>query len=1346
MKEYYPEDYAKLKKYISQGKWFTGGSSVEEGDVNSPSEESLIRQVLYGNQFFRREFGTESAEHTLPDCFGFPASLPSILAHAGLKGFSTQKLTWGSAVGIPFNVGNWIGPDGQSVVAALNATSYGSSIDGDLTKDPYWVERIAGDVTKTGVGVDFRYYGVGDRGGSVEEKDLKNLILSQKSDGPFKIYAGRMDKMFTDLTPEQKAKLPSYQGDLELTQHSAGSLSSEAAMKKWNRANELLADSSERASVAADWLGALPYDRDRITDGWLRFLPGQFHDLMAGTALPLAYTYTWNDEILAMNEFAGVLQQSVGGVARSLDTRVKGIPVVLYNPISIQRTDVAEANVTFADDAPSVVTVVGPDGKTVPSQVVSKSGKKAKILFLASAPSVGFTTYDVRPGISDASSGSELSVTDRKVENARYAVTLDEAGDVASIFDKKANKELLSAPARLVYQHENPREYPAWNMDWDDQKKPPSDIVTGPAEFKIVENGPVRVGLRVIRHHAGSTFIQTIRLGAGLAGNRVEFSTQIDWQGKESALKADFPLTVSNPEATYNWGLGTIKRPGNNSKKYEAASHQWFDLTAKDDSYGVSVLDDAKYGSDKPEDNDLRLTLLYSPGTRAGYQHQGTQDWGHHEFLYALEGHVGTWQAGQTQWESARLSQPLIAFQAPIHDGTEGKSFSVAQVSDPNISIETLKKAEDSGDIIVRFNELAGSDAKQVRATFAGPILSAREVDGQERTIGSATVVGGSLVFDTTAYRPKAFALRLGSPTTRLQGVKSTPLWLPYNVDVVSTWKSKKDGNFDGEGRSLPGELLPSTISSDGITFKMGPTTDGAKNAVVANGQVLSLPAGKSRTLYVLAASTQGDTPAVFDFGAKKAQVTIQSWSGYIGQWDSRQWEGTVPELTYDWNNAYAGLVPGYIKRAPVAWYADHRRLADGTNSLYDFCYLFRYAIKVPDGTNMVNLPTNDKVRILAATVAENPNEEAKPAGALYETLGKAQADEPVISPAPGKFSDVTEVSVGHPMYWTSSDKLRYTLDGSTPTNESPIYSGPIRLYSPTVLTAAQFDESGKRGPLAVSKFDVKDSTAPSVTAVVATTFAPSIQIRFSEKLDPSSAVDPTHYSLSSGTTVQSASLSKDGCTVTLKLSGILSDNSTTLKIDHVKDISPAGNEAPISTAISLLSPTFSTSEEQAFDGSKAGMVNRGVPGLPTKGDKPWTLNLFVYMDATPGELTPIAGFGDGEDRSGAERFILKFRDAISFWGSNVDVKSTEAFDLHRWQMITMTYDGANVRIYKDGREIGSGAAAFSDAENEVRLAPRPAWGEGHLFSGKIAGLTIWSEALPASFVPGLLATGPVTK
>src|SRR5262249_25081456 len=152
------------------------------------------------------------------------------------------------------------------------------------------------------------------------------------------------------------------------------------------------------------------------------------------------------------------------------------------------------------------------------------------------------------------------------------------------------------------------------------------------------------------RRAEGSRFSETIRLAAGDAGNRIELVDSIDWATRAAALKAIFPLTASNGQASYNLGLGTIARGNDDSKKYEVPSHQWFDLTDRSGAFGVTVLSGDKYGSDKPDDQTLRLTLLYTPEAH-NYADQATQDWGHHEIRYGLAAHAGDFPREQTDWQ-----------------------------------------------------------------------------------------------------------------------------------------------------------------------------------------------------------------------------------------------------------------------------------------------------------------------------------------------------------------------------------------------------------------------------------------------------------------------------------------------------------------------------------------------------------------------------------------------------------------------------------------------------------------------------------------------------------------------
>jgi alpha-mannosidase len=1091
MKEYFPADFEKVKKYVDSGRWFPAGSSMEEGDVNTPSAETIIRQILYGNDWFRKEFGKASAEYMLPDCFGFPSSLPTILAHSGVKGFSTQKLVWGSSAnaggpesrektpeGTPFNVGVWVGPDGESVLAGLNPGDYSAGIGTDLSRplpsmppdatfeegekrlqalrqkleladrggqppdqkdvqdftnlrnqqraltkvqhdrdlDRYqhdWAARVEQNGKVSGVFTDYHYYGTGDIGGTPDEESVKRLeAIATKAkaslppeghffsegqphpewpavrvgDGPVHVISANAEQMFLDITSSQAAGLPRYTGEMELTNHSAGSLTSQAYQKRWLRKEELLADAAEKSSIAAEWLGARPYPLQRLNDAWTLVMGGHFHDIAAGTATPKAYEFAWNDDVIAMNQFAGVLNNATEAMAAVLNTETKGVPLVVFNPLNIAREDIVEATVNFSGGVPKAVHVSASDGKEVPAQI-----SNGRVLFVARVPSVGYAVYDVQPGGGAEAAASKLQASENSIENQYYRVKLNADGDLASIFDKAIGKELLAAPARLAISYDNPEQWPAWNMDWDQEQAEPKAYVGGPARIRVVENGPARLAVEVSREAAGSKFVQTIRLSAGDAGRRVEFANAIDWNTKESNLKATFPLAASNQMATYNWDIGTIERRTAQPKKFEVPSHQWIDLTDMSGEFGATVLTDCKNGSDKPNDNTIRLTLIRTPGTRGGYADQGTQDIGHHEFIYGIAGHAGDWRHAETDWQGQRLNDPLIAFQTLRHAGTLGREFSLLKVSNPRIRVLALKKAEQGDEVIVRLVELDGKPQPNVRVQFPSPITAAREVNGQEQPVGAAPLTGGALTTSFTAYQPRTFAVKLAAATTRVAGVHSAPVPLPYDLAAASNDGTRSGVGFDGKGNAIPAETLPAEITFNNVEFHLASAKTGAPNAVVAKGQRIDLPEGRYNRVYILAASAEGDQRATFAVGGAKVELNIQDWGGFVGQWDDRQWIGKdvpVPgqpgRTEHDDYAEMTGIKRGYIKRADLAWYCSHHHNAAGENVPYAYSYLFAYPIDLPDGAKTITLPDNDKIRVLAISVAgENP--EVKPAQPLYD-------------------------------------------------------------------------------------------------------------------------------------------------------------------------------------------------------------------------------------------------------------------------------------------------------------------------------------------------------------------------
>jgi alpha-mannosidase len=317
------------------------------------------------------------------------------------------------------------------------------------------------------------------------------------------------------------------------------------------------------------------------------------------------------------------------------------------------------------------------------------------------------------------------------------------------------------------------------------------------------------------------------------------------------------------------------------------------------------------------------------------------------------------------------------------------------RVSNPRVRVLALKKAEEGNDVIVRLVELDGKKQDGVRIGFAAKVIAAREVNGQEMPIGKARIADGRLVASFTPYQLRTFVVRLALPATKVRLPRSKAVALPFDRNVTSRDGSKSAPGFDAAGRAIPAEMLPRDVDFAGIHFHLG--AESTANAVVAHGQSIALPAGDHKRLYVLAAA-DGDQRGTFIVDGKAVALTIQDWTGYIGQWDNRLWttkQETLPPRPDAPPNApirtrmatvFNGLTPGFIKRAPIAWFASHRHTADGGNEPYAYSYLFAYAIDLPPGARTMTLPDNDKIRVLAATVSDEGSSlvEAQP---LYDTL-----------------------------------------------------------------------------------------------------------------------------------------------------------------------------------------------------------------------------------------------------------------------------------------------------------------------------------------------------------------------
>ena len=969
MKEYYPTQYEEMKRYVAQGRWHITGSSWDANETIICSPESWLRNVLLGQTFYRMEFNTEGTDIFLPDCFGFGYTLPTLAAHCGLIGFSSQKLMWRTKPfyeggrRYPFTVGLWQGIDGSRIMMTHGFNYAQRYDDADLSKN----ENLINEIKESPLNIAYRYYGTGDIGGSPTLASVRAVEKGIHGDGPVQVVSATSDQIYKDFMPyDQHPELPVFDGELPMDVHGNGCYTSQAAMKLYNRQNEHLGDAAERSAVMADWLGTARYPGAQLTQTWQRVIWHQFHDDVTGTSIPRAYEFSWNDELLALKTFSDVLTHSVSAITSRMDTQVKGMPLAVYNNETFPVASVAEMKLSDNRD----YTVFSPEGKKVRSQVVERDGARY-LLFDALVPSTGVAIYDARP------SGSQkmaAPVQGQRIESSRFTLEVNEYGDIVSLVDKKANKQLV-APGKsirlVVFDDCRSARWPAWEIQKATLDKRPLPVTD---DVRItVEKGALRQTLVVSKRYGESDIVQRIHLYEGNLADRIDIENVVDWRSLNALLKAEFALNVANEEATYDIGLGHVRRGNNKDNLFEVYAHQWTDLTDRSGAYGVTLLNDSRYGWDKPDDSTLRLSLLYSPKTEGGYAYQARQDFGHHVFTYSIQGHEGALDTPRAVRSSDVLNSPLRPFLVSKHKGALGKSFSFLTADNDQVVVRALKQAEVSDEYVVRVYEMGGKQAQKVRLSFAGEIVKAVEADGTERTLKSVPFSGRSFVVDINPFGVRTYKVTLRKQSS--SPVESKVLDLPFDRHCFSFNAFRSAANFEG-GYSYAAELLPSDgIVVGDVPFRFGEMD--AANGLSCQGNVLKWTAENDyRHLYLLVASDLDDRTAEITVGKTAQRFNVPFYSGFIGQW------------------GHDNHTEGFMKDAEVAYVGSHRH-SSGADEPYEFTYMFRVRVDLPKGVHQVTLPNDSHVVVFAATLA-NDDADAVPAAPLFKTSLVAGATDAV--------------------------------------------------------------------------------------------------------------------------------------------------------------------------------------------------------------------------------------------------------------------------------------------------------------------------------------------------------------
>ncbi len=712
MEKLYPDLFKRMQQRIKDGRWEVVGGMWIEPDCNLPSGESWARHLLYAKRYFREKAGVDVKIGWNPDSFGYNWNMPQFYVNAGIDAFITQKIGWNDTNVFPYRLFWWEAPDGSRVLSYF-PFDYVNEV-----KNAYqlvdWSRQFEAN---TGLTKMMVLFGVGDHGGGPSLDMMERIDQFKKLDVFPTIEFGNSANYLQWVKQHDLTKLPVWKDELYLEYHQ-GTYTTQAKMKKFNRSSEVLLTDAEKFSAFAA-LSGRPYNSQALEEAWKKVLFNQFHDILPGSSIREVYidvaeTHQEAQEI-GKYELAGALKHLAGHVNTS---KVRGaIPILVFNPLSWERTDVVNVDLPTGDEAKYAVFDDG--GKEIPSQVVQTGRYQRQIMFIAqNVQSLGYKQYQLKkqkPG----GMQSALSVTKEKVENQYFTVNVDvRSGWLKSIVDKRNGKEVLSGEGnRLQLLADYPREYDAWNIGLTGVEYPSTF-----RKAEVVENGPVRVVLRLSRDYLkpgtkrdfptedfpSSFFTQDIILYDGI--DRVDFKTDVDWWEEKTFLKVAFPVSVSDTVATYEIPYGTIQRSTQMRNSWEKAKVEvparcWADLSQGD--YGVSLLNNSKYGYDI-KGNTIRLSLLRSPKWP-----DPTADRGKHTIQYALYPHKGPWREANTVQRGYEFNYSLIGVLTDVHKGELPSQQSFVQITPSNLVLTSVKKAEDGDGWIVQWYDAKGqaSDA-----------------------------------------------------------------------------------------------------------------------------------------------------------------------------------------------------------------------------------------------------------------------------------------------------------------------------------------------------------------------------------------------------------------------------------------------------------------------------------------------------------------------------------------------------------------------------------------------------------------------------------------------------------
>ena len=754
MEHYYPDIYKEIVQRAKTGNWIPLSSTWTQMDENMPDGESLVRQFLLGQKATKERFGHYVRVAWQPDVFGHPYSLPQIARKAGVEFIVFNRPQDTNRPPIIW----WQGLDGTRVLGYSTPGEYVGTLDHHRT-----TELSMAAARRMNVKNILLLYGTGDHGGGPNSNDVAMIPRLNASPADVHVKTTNVEGYF-DLLLAERQDIPVVNS--ELNGVFEGCYTTQADMKRHNRkAEQLLLTAEKMSSLAVINKYRDYYPTRDLGEAWKLAALNQTHDLLPGSGIGPIYEDAARQYQEIFERGRRALDFSLKTIGLHVDTRGQGVPLVIYNPHSWDRTDIVAAEISAPSLPSDMVAAHGDD--VVPVQVLRRqnhaSRTTATIVFVARAvPQMGLKLYRILPAAHRApppASGLHWGTQPRPyLENEFLRVEINpKTGNIGRLFDKKANREVLRGEGNfLVALSESGIQArklaPDWaGTAWDVGLTGERSDMDGAASVEWIEQGPARATIRVLQHFRQSEFTRNISLAADVP--RVDVEMSMDWHERNIFLKVGFPLAAATRAVAAEIPYGVIERAPTGR---EMVMGKWVDAS------GLAILNNGRHGFDASE-GVVRISAIRGPTMP-----DPRSDEGLHSFGYALYPHRGNWREGKVEFRAMEFNAPLVALQEPIHSGSDDQlqegpgipgAYSFVTVAGDHVILSAMKQMEGfyDTDSILRFFECEGREG-EVTVQFPFKIR-ASETNLLEDDIGPA-MEGHSVRLSLKPWEIKSLRVR----------------------------------------------------------------------------------------------------------------------------------------------------------------------------------------------------------------------------------------------------------------------------------------------------------------------------------------------------------------------------------------------------------------------------------------------------------------------------------------------------------------------------------------------------------------------------------------------------------